>query len=396
MNELTDLLDADGIGTWRAPDGGEVPLAAPRTIDQWSAVMELAAARSWRVLPLGRGSKLTWTAPAKRVDLALSTRRWSGATAYEPGDGTLTARSGSTMAELEETCAGGGHHLSPAVPTPGDATLGGVLAAGQSGWDRLRYGPGRHALLGMTVLQADGAVTRSGGALVKNVTGYDLFRLHCGAFGTLGVILEASLRLYPLPARRVRLGASFSDRAAALAGARAVLDLDARPACVVVHDRDAAWRTEVVLVGGAEVVAWERERITAVIPGVEEVEGVAPGNLRDLERADGTWPAVRLDCRPSHLAEALDAVERAGLEAELALRVVAQPGIATAAVRLVPGAEPEQVERFRTKLARVPARARWRGEELEPPPGALPLMQRLRTALDADGTLIPERLHAGL
>ena len=73
-----------------------------------------------------------------------------------------------------------------------------MISAGASGVDRLAYGPVRHNLLGTIVCLADGSRTKSGGQLVKNVTGYDLHRLYCGAHGTLCIVLEASLRLYPL------------------------------------------------------------------------------------------------------------------------------------------------------------------------------------------------------
>ena len=128
------------------------------------------------------------------------------------------------MAALAETVHAGGHHLTPDVPRPAESTLGGVVAAGQSGHDRVRYGPVRHHVLGVEVALADGSVVRSGGRLVKNVTGFDLHRLHCGAEGSLGILLGASMRLFPRPERTVLLASVPTDAQAASAASLALLD----------------------------------------------------------------------------------------------------------------------------------------------------------------------------
>jgi glycolate oxidase FAD binding subunit len=85
--------------------------------------------------------------------------------------------------------------------TPGDATVGGTIAAGVSGWRRLRYGPTRDRILETVMATGDGRVVRAGGRLVKNVTGYDLPRLAAGSYGSLGVIGQVCLKLWPRGAR---------------------------------------------------------------------------------------------------------------------------------------------------------------------------------------------------
>src|SRR5918999_3687970 len=84
-------------------------------------------------------------------------------------------------------------------PPDGGATIGGVVATGDSGPLRARYGGVRDLLVGMRIALADGTVAKSGGKVIKNVAGYDLAKLFVGSFGTLGAILEVSVRLHPLP-----------------------------------------------------------------------------------------------------------------------------------------------------------------------------------------------------
>src|SRR5712675_1298598 len=87
----------------------------------------------------------------------------------------------------------------PLDPPYADATIGGILASNSSGPRRYGYGTVRDHLLGTRSVGADGVVTRSGGRVVKNVTGFDLHKLHIGAFGSLGIVTEASFKLRPKP-----------------------------------------------------------------------------------------------------------------------------------------------------------------------------------------------------
>ena len=196
------------------------PLVAPASEEQLASVVARAGRDGLRVLPLGLGSKLSFTRPealaaaradSDPIDLALSTQKLQEVQAYEPGDGTLTAAAGARWSDLAARVGRGGHRLTPDVPFPQRASLGGVLAAGLSGPDRLRDGPLRHHVLGMRVVRSDGSGSRTGGRLVKNVTGFDLHRLYCGSRGTLCVIVEASLRLFPAPHAERALSVRSAD-----------------------------------------------------------------------------------------------------------------------------------------------------------------------------------------
>ena len=123
----------------------------------------------------------------------------SGIVSYEPAEMVVRVRAGTTVAELGAALAERGQ-MTPLDPrSPAAATVGGVLAAGQSGLRRLRYGPVRDLLLEAKYVSADGRLVKAGGPVVKNVTGFDLCRLLVGSWGTLGVLGEVVLRALPRP-----------------------------------------------------------------------------------------------------------------------------------------------------------------------------------------------------
>ena len=117
---------------------------------------------------------------------------------YEPDDMTITVEGGVTVGEVLRLAGERGQGWPQAPSEPG-ATVGGVLAAAAGGRRRLRFGPVRDSLLEVVVATGDGRIVKGGGRTVKSVTGYDLPRLLTGSLGTLGVIVQATLRLWPLP-----------------------------------------------------------------------------------------------------------------------------------------------------------------------------------------------------
>ena len=128
------------------------------------------------------------------------TREYSGLAAYEPTELVVTARCGTLLAELETILAEQGQSLAfePPYFAPG-ATVGGCVAAGLAGPRRARAGAIRDFVLGVKMLDGHGQVLRFGGQVMKNVAGYDVSRLLAGSLGTLGLILEVSLKVMPHP-----------------------------------------------------------------------------------------------------------------------------------------------------------------------------------------------------
>lgn len=131
---------------------------------------------------------------------ALSTAAWRGIVDYDPTELVITARAGTPLAEIEAALREKRQMLAFEPPHFGaTSTLGGCIAAGLSGPRRACAGAVRDFVLGVRILDGNGADLRFGGRVMKNVAGYDVSRLMAGSLGTLGVILEASLKVLPLP-----------------------------------------------------------------------------------------------------------------------------------------------------------------------------------------------------
>jgi glycolate oxidase FAD binding subunit len=161
------------------------------------AIREAAAARRPLVLAGGNSKRfLGRIEPAVVVEV--STHR--GIVNYQPDELVLTARAGTPLAEIEETLAARRQMLAFEPPHYGPAaTLGGTVAAGLSGPRRPWVGCARDFVLGVRIVNGSGAVLRFGGEVMKNVAGYDLSRVMAGAMGTLGLLLEVSLKVLPRP-----------------------------------------------------------------------------------------------------------------------------------------------------------------------------------------------------
>jgi len=136
----------------------------------------------------GSGTKLHHGPGLVKEMQTVSLRKLGKITSYEPGDLVVTVQAGARLADLQTALSENNQWL-PLDPPYGEATIGGILATNSSGPRRLGYGTMRDHLIGLRVAGPEGQVTRSGGRVVKNVTGFDLHKLHIGAFGSLGVIL---------------------------------------------------------------------------------------------------------------------------------------------------------------------------------------------------------------
>jgi glycolate oxidase FAD binding subunit len=171
-------------------------LAPADAAEMGRALTEISAA-GLVAIPRGGGRHLHLGNPPARADLCLSTHRLAGIEALEPAERVCRAAAGTPLAELRRAAAS--HAAEIPIDGPGDATLGGALAAASTGPRSHVFGRARDAVLGLDVVLGSGEVTRCGGRVVKNVTGYDLAKLYTGSLGSLGVITAAWLRLRPAP-----------------------------------------------------------------------------------------------------------------------------------------------------------------------------------------------------
>ncbi len=173
--------------------------AAPSTQDEVAKALVAASEAGAAVSPWGGGSDMHLGTPPKDYDLALDLSRLDRLVEHEPADLTITVEAGMRLSELQRRLGERGQWLPLDPPSDATATIGGLLAVNASGPARYAHGTARDLLIGIAVVTADGRLTRSGGRVVKNVAGYDMGKLHIGALGTLGVVVQASFKVAPLP-----------------------------------------------------------------------------------------------------------------------------------------------------------------------------------------------------
>lgn len=170
----------------------------PETEEHVAAILRFADERGLAVLPRGGGTHLTMGNAPRSGDILLSMARLNQILEHTPHDQTVTVQAGVRLDDLQAALARTSQWLALDPPHALDATIGGLIATNVSGPRRLRYGGVRDQLIGLRVVLPDGTIARGGGKVVKNVAGYDLPKLYCGALGTLGIVVAASFRLYPL------------------------------------------------------------------------------------------------------------------------------------------------------------------------------------------------------
>lgn len=169
-----------------------------QVVEQFSEIIRRAAEKQTALRIRGGGSKDFYGAALNGE--ILDTKPYSGIVQYEPTELVITARAGTPLAEIEAALKERGQMLAFEPPHFGNhATLGGCIASGLSGPRRAAAGAVRDFVLGVRILDGRGNDLRFGGQVMKNVAGYDVSRLMTGSLGTLGLLLEVSLKVLPLP-----------------------------------------------------------------------------------------------------------------------------------------------------------------------------------------------------
>ncbi len=217
----------------------------PPDVTALAELVRTAAAerRGLRIAGAGRWSGADSPAAAVHGDAdVVSLAAMSGVVAYVPGDLTLTARAGTTLAELDEVTRTHGQWC-PLVPWGDDAgTIGATFATATPGPLGASLGRPRDLALGLEFVDGEGIVARGGGRVVKNVAGFDLVRLMVGAFGTLGVLTEVTVRLRARPTADITLVVTRSASAPwnPAAVGDALRSADVAPASAVTLDDETA------------------------------------------------------------------------------------------------------------------------------------------------------------
>lgn len=285
-------------------------LADAMTIEQPATCEEVAAlVREGRhILPAGGGTKSALSvAPTGYVPLSL--RGLTGIVEYQPAEFTITARAGTSLRELEETLAAHGQYLPWDPPfVDAGATLGGAIAAGLSGSGRYRYGGLRDFLVGIRFVDGQGRVVRGGGKVVKNAAGFDLPKLFVGSMGRLGVLLEATFKVFPKPPAwttlRLEIPTAADAQTLVARVGHAPLDVNALDLECTDDGHIVLW----LRVGGLAAALPERmARLQMYVGGGEIVSGAEETRwwqeTASLAGAEGSDSLLYASLLPSRLAE---------------------------------------------------------------------------------------------
>jgi glycolate oxidase FAD binding subunit len=185
-------------------------VARPASSGEVAEVVKFAGSEKLAIVPMGARTKLGIGMPPRQYDIALEMTRLDRVAAYDPGDLTLGVEPGIPLQRLEGVLAGHRQFLPLVVPFMNQGTVGGTIASGTDSSLRQLYGTARDFVLGMEFVTGDGELVKSGGRVVKNVSGYDIHKLMIGALGTLGVITRINFRTFPLPAETRTYVTAFS------------------------------------------------------------------------------------------------------------------------------------------------------------------------------------------
>lgn len=397
-------------------------VVAPEAEEAIAACVAAAHAEKMPLAIEGLGSKRGMLRPVQAA-MTLSTRNHRGITLYSPREMILAARAGTPLAEIEAALAAENQQLTAETPdlsallgTPPGQTLGGAVATNLSGPRRIAWGAMRDHVMGIRAVNGRGEVIRSGGRVLKNVTGLDLCKLLAGSHGTLGVLTEVTLKVQPRPEasgtlvlRGLDAAAGVSALAAALGSPFGISGAAWLPAwaAATIPGLGAASATLIRVEDFASSVTYRLERLAT------DLEARAQGELLYEATSRSLWAHVRdvrpltvasgeavwlVATRPSRGPLVLQAVEEAGGRGFLdwggGRLWLAGPGTAalhdavTAAVGRAGGG---------WTLMRGPEALRLSADVVPPEVPALDaLSQRVKLAMDPARILNPGRLRAAL
>ena len=230
------------------------------------------------------------------ADRTLSLQQMSGITLYEPSELVISARAGTPMAEIEATLAANRQRL-PFEPidyrrllgSHGTPTIGGVTASNSSGPRRIQAGAARDSLIGIRATTGRGETIKSGGRVMKNVTGYDFVKLMAGSWGTLGILTEVTYKLLPEVETETTLlfSALSAERAVAAMTEALATPFEITGAAHLPAADGAPSRTLLRLEGFEASVAYRIDRLKAVLRSFGHFEEIG------LEASRVLWKAVR-------------------------------------------------------------------------------------------------------
>lgn len=412
-----DRLLTDSASLASCAVDGALPawIVRPESVDDVSRLLRLAAEERLAVAPRGSGTLMGLGNPPRRLDGVLDLAGLAAVVDYEPADLTATVQCGIPLAALAPRLAAQ-RQFFPLDPLDGSSrSVGGVLATNASGPLRYRYGTPRDLLLGVRFVQADGTVTWGGARVVKSVTGYDVPKLMVGSLGTLGVLVEATLRLHPVPESEGTWVVTFpaAERAAGLLAA--ILDSSLQPNRLEILSGTAAAARAA---GGAAVAVSFGSVPEAVSAQGEDLVQIARGEGGQVVTAEGDFWArpwgfladatvvLKVAAPPSEAAALCGEIQRLAREIGISAGILAEAGngiLHVALLGALPAGEWESrvIAPLRARLApaggsvvveRASREVKDRLDVWGPvEPATLALMKRLKSEFDPVGILNPGR-----
>jgi glycolate oxidase len=229
------VLAEHATDKWNASAPPEVVVFAEATADV-SATLAYASRHGIPVTTRGAGIGYVGGCVPVRGGIVLSVARMNRILEMNPADGVAVVQPGVITKTIGDAARASGWYYPPDPASLKDSSIGGNIATNAGGPRCLKYGVTRHYVLGLEVVLADGTVTRTGGRVHKNKTGFDLTALFTGSEGLLGVITEATLRLIPHPPARGMLAAVFPDFESAAACVQGILGAGHLPSALEITD----------------------------------------------------------------------------------------------------------------------------------------------------------------
>ena len=330
------------LSSLRTPDlatfESQVTPSSPQEV---ADVLRSAADDDRAVVPVGGGGALAIGNPTTTGAIGVSTRGLSRVIDYQPTDMTLSVEAGVSLADVTAVLAAHGQMLPIEAPIPATATIGGLLATALTGPRRYGGGTLRDVIIGITVAYSDGTVGKAGGLVVKNVSGFDMMRIHYGALGTLGVITSANFKVLPIPRSEFTVVHSLVSLRHADDVLTGLRPPSVRPVSLVLRLRDGTWNLIARFEGresGLKAVATSVGGFLDLDQRLDDRDSMAYWQRHMDDRTFTSREEVRIQIRalPSEILSvaerALAALRDAGMGAS---RAEIEPGIGQASVSWV-------------------------------------------------------------